>query len=46
MDVRESMVKVYTVQDQPDYDNPWNMGGHKPKQRDNRVCLHLLFQKY
>ena len=24
-DVRDSMVKIYSVKNQPDYDNPWNM---------------------
>ena len=27
MDVRKSMVKIYAVQNQPDYVNPWNMSG-------------------
>jgi S1-C subfamily serine protease len=27
MDVRESMVKIYAVQNRPDYVNPWNMSG-------------------
>jgi S1-C subfamily serine protease len=26
-DVRDSMVKIYSVQNEPDYDNPWNMKG-------------------
>jgi S1-C subfamily serine protease len=26
-DVRDSMVKIYCVQNTPDYDNPWNMSG-------------------
>jgi S1-C subfamily serine protease len=26
-DVRDSMVKIYCVQNEPDYDNPWNMSG-------------------
>jgi len=26
-DVRDSMVKIYSVRNQPDYDNPWNMKG-------------------
>ncbi len=26
-DVRDSMVKIYCVQNEPDYDNPWNMKG-------------------
>lgn len=26
-DVRDSMVKIYCVQNAPDYDNPWNMSG-------------------
>ena len=26
-DVRESMVKIYSVQNSPDYNNPWNMTG-------------------
>jgi S1-C subfamily serine protease len=26
-DVRRSMVKIYCVQNEPDYDNPWNMKG-------------------
>jgi S1-C subfamily serine protease len=26
-DVRGSMVKIYCVQNEPDYDNPWNMSG-------------------
>jgi len=26
-DVRESMVKIYCVENTPDYDNPWNMSG-------------------
>jgi len=27
VDVRDSMVKIYSVQNEPDYDNPWNMRG-------------------
>jgi S1-C subfamily serine protease len=26
-DVKDSMVKIYAVENQPDYDNPWNMKG-------------------
>jgi len=26
-DVRNSMVKIYCVQNEPDYDNPWQMRG-------------------
>jgi len=26
-DVRDSVVKIYSVRDQPDYENPWNMNG-------------------
>jgi S1-C subfamily serine protease len=26
-DVRDSMVKIYCMQNEPDYDNPWNMSG-------------------
>jgi len=26
-DVKDSMVKIYCVENQPDYDNPWNMKG-------------------
>jgi len=26
-DVRDSMVKIYSVQNEPDYDNPWQMKG-------------------
>jgi hypothetical protein len=26
-DVRDSMVKIYSVQNSPDYNNPWNMTG-------------------
>ena len=26
-DVRDSMVKIYCVQNEPDYDNPWQMKG-------------------
>ena len=26
-DIRESMVKIYSVQNSPDYNNPWNMMG-------------------
>ena len=26
-DVRDSVVKIYSVQNRPDYDNPWNMEG-------------------
>jgi len=26
-DMRNSMVKIYSVQNEPDYDNPWNMSG-------------------
>jgi len=37
MDVRESMVKIYTVQDQPDYDNPWNMCG--PEASSGSGCV-------
>ena len=28
-DVRDSVVKIYTVCNQPDYDNPWNPLGHE-----------------
>ena len=26
-DVKASMVKIYAVENRPDYDNPWNMKG-------------------
>ena len=26
-EVRDSMVKIYSVQTRPDYDNPWKVGG-------------------
>ena len=28
-DVREAIVKVYTVSNYPDYYNPWSMQGHE-----------------
>ena len=29
-DIRDSMVKIYSVQNSPDYNNPWNMAGPEP----------------
>lgn len=37
MDVRDAMVKIYSVQNQPDYDNPWNMKG--PKSFSGSGCI-------
>jgi len=35
--VRDAMVKIYSVQNQPDYDNPWNMKG--PKSFSGSGCI-------
>lgn len=37
VDVRDAMVKIYSVQNQPDYDNPWNMKG--PKSYSGSGCV-------
>ena len=37
MDVRDSMVKIYSVQNEPDYDNPRNMSG--PKSSSGSGCV-------
>lgn len=37
VDVRDAMVKIYSVQNQPDYDNPWNMKG--PKSFSGSGCV-------
>ncbi|MBW1717431.1 MAG: trypsin-like peptidase domain-containing protein [Deltaproteobacteria bacterium] len=37
MDVRESMVKIYSVRNQPYYDNPWNIRG--PKASSGSGCV-------
>ena len=36
-DIRSSMVKIYSVQNQPDYDNPWNMSG--PQASNGSGCI-------
>ena len=36
-DVRDAMVKIYSVQNRPDYDNPWNMKG--PKSFSGSGCV-------
>jgi len=36
-DVRDSMVKIYSVQNKPDYDNPWNMDG--PESVNGSGCV-------
>ncbi len=36
-DVRESMVKIYCVENTPDYDNPWNMSG--PESYNGSGCV-------
>jgi S1-C subfamily serine protease len=36
-DVRDAMVKIYSVQNQPDYNNPWNMNG--PKATSGSGCV-------
>jgi S1-C subfamily serine protease len=36
-DVRDAMVKIYAVQNQPDYDNPWNMKG--PESFSGSGCI-------
>ncbi len=35
--VRDAMVKIYSVQNQPDYNNPWNMNG--PKASSGSGCV-------
>jgi len=37
IDVRDSMVKIYSVQNEPDYDNPWNMKG--PESSSGSGCV-------
>jgi S1-C subfamily serine protease len=37
MEVRDSIVKIYCVQNQPDYDNPWDM--HGPEQFSGSGCV-------
>jgi S1-C subfamily serine protease len=37
IDVRDAMVKIYSVQNQPDYNNPWNMNG--PKASSGSGCV-------
>jgi len=37
VDVRESMVKIYCVDNKPDYDNPWNMLG--PQSSSGSGCV-------
>ena len=36
-DVKDSMVKIYCVENQPDYDNPWNMKG--PQASSGSGCV-------
>jgi len=36
-DVRESVVKIYCVENTPDYDNPWNMSG--PESYSGSGCV-------
>jgi len=36
-DIRDSMVKIYSVQNKPDYDNPWNMDG--PESGNGSGCV-------
>jgi len=36
-DVKDSMVKIYAVENQPDYDNPWNMKG--PEAASGSGCV-------
>jgi len=36
-DVKDSMVKIYAVENRPDYDNPWNMKG--PKAASGSGCV-------
>ena len=37
IDVHDSIVKIYCVQNQPDYDNPWDMDG--PEQFSGSGCV-------
>jgi len=37
IDERDSMVKIYSVQNEPDYDNPWNMSG--PESSSGSGCV-------
>jgi len=37
IDMRDSMVKIYSVQNEPDYDNPWNMKG--PESSSGSGCV-------
>ena len=36
-DVKDSMVKIYAVENRPDYDNPWNMKG--PEAASGSGCV-------
>ena len=37
LDVQDAMVKIYSVQNKPDYNNPWNMNG--PKATSGSGCV-------
>ena len=37
IDVRDSIVKIYCVQNRPDYENPWNMSG--PEMSGGSGCV-------